>query len=202
MPNVLVTGGAGFIGSHVAERFLRAGYAVTILDDFSSGRRENVPAGATVRELDIRAPEAAALVRDGGFDVLAHLAAQIDVRRSVADPVFDSAVNIQGTLNLLEAVRAGSPRTRVVFSSTGGALYGEFDPPPSAERARTACPNGALSEDGWSSTATTSRYVPEGKGSTMFFVPNRGWMPPSRKSSPSSPPILVAVLTSPSGPAA
>lgn len=130
---VLVTGGAGFIGSHVAEAFLAAGWQVTILDDLSSGRRENIPSGATFVEGDITSADAARLVRDGRFGVLCHLAAQIDVRRSVTDPVFDATRNILGTLNLLEAVRTSGNETRVVFSSTGGALYGDFDPPPSHE---------------------------------------------------------------------
>lgn len=130
---VLVTGGAGFIGSHVADRFLAEGWDVTILDDLSSGREENIPAAARFVRGDITTPEAAALVRDGRFDVLCHLAAQIDVRRSVLDPVYDATRNILGTLNLMEAVKAGGHATRTIFSSTGGALYGDFDPPPSAE---------------------------------------------------------------------
>jgi UDP-glucose 4-epimerase len=130
---VLVTGGAGFIGSHVADRFLAEGYDVTILDNLSSGRRENIPSAATFVLGDITSPDAATLVREGKFDVMCHLAAQIDVRRSVEDPVFDATRNILGTLNLMEAVRASGHATRVIFSSTGGALYGEFDPPPSAE---------------------------------------------------------------------
>jgi UDP-glucose 4-epimerase len=132
---VLVTGGAGFIGSHVADRFLERGDRVVVLDDLSSGRRENVPSGAEFHEMDIGSADAARLVRDGGFDVIAHLAAQIDVRRSVEDPVLDARVNILGTLNIAEAVRssAGSRRTRVVFASTGGALYGDFVTPPNAE---------------------------------------------------------------------
>jgi len=129
----LVTGGAGFIGSHVADAFLAAGYAVTVLDDLSSGRRENVAPRAAFVELDITRPEAAAVVRDGRFDVIAHLAAQIDVRRSVADPVFDATVNIIGTVRLLEAVHATTSTTRVIFASTGGALYGDFAVPPNAE---------------------------------------------------------------------
>ncbi len=132
--NALVTGGAGFIGSHVADRLLAAGYDVTILDNLSSGRRENLPAAARFVEADITTPEAAAVVREGGFDVMCHLAAQIDVRRSMDDPAFDARINIIGTLNLMEAIRTASPKTRVVFSSTGGALYGDFEPPPSAER--------------------------------------------------------------------
>lgn len=130
---VLVTGGAGFIGSHVADRFLAEGWDVTILDDLSSGRQENLPADARFVQGDITSPDAATLVRDGKFDVMCHLAAQIDVRRSVLDPAFDATRNILGSLNLLEAVNASGYATRVVFSSTGGALYGDFDPPPSTE---------------------------------------------------------------------
>jgi UDP-glucose 4-epimerase len=131
--SALVTGGAGFIGSHVADRLLAAGYAVTILDNLSSGRRENLPAAARFVEAGIESPEAAALVREGGFDVMCHLAAQIDVRRSMEDPAFDASINILGTLNLMEAIRTASPKTRVIFSSTGGALYGDFEAPPSGE---------------------------------------------------------------------
>ncbi len=130
----LVTGGAGFIGSHVADALLAAGYEVTVLDDFSTGRRVNVPAGAAVAELDIRSRDAAALVSAGEFDVICHLAAQIDVRKSVADPVADADRNILGTLNVLEAARHATRRPRVIFSSTGGAVYGDQEPPPSAER--------------------------------------------------------------------
>lgn len=129
----LVTGGAGFIGSHVADRFVAEGYAVTVLDNLSSGRRENLPSQATFVEADIMSPEAAALVSNGKFDVMCHLAAQIDVRRSVLDPVYDAQRNILGTLNLMEAVKSSGHATRVVFSSTGGAIYGDFDAPPSAE---------------------------------------------------------------------
>jgi UDP-glucose 4-epimerase len=133
MARALVTGGAGFIGSHVVERFLSAGYEVAILDNLSSGKRENVPAAAELHELDIRSPEAAALVREGGFDVIAHLAAQIDVRRSVEDPLFDADVNIRGTINIVESVRASGRPTRIVFASTGGALYGDCAEPPTVE---------------------------------------------------------------------
>jgi UDP-glucose 4-epimerase len=132
---VLVTGGAGFIGSHVADRFLAADDQVVIVDNLSSGKRDNVPRGAEFHALDIGSPETARLVRDGAFDIVAHLAAQIDVRRSVEDPVFDARVNVLGTLNLAEAVRASptARRTRLVFASTGGALYGDFVTPPSPE---------------------------------------------------------------------
>ena len=130
---VLVTGGAGFIGSHVADRFSAEGWQVTVLDNLSSGREENLTPGARFVRGDITTPEAAELVRDGKFDVMCHLAAQIDVRRSVLDPVYDATRNILGTLNLMQAVHASGHNTRVVFSSTGGALYGDFDAPPSAE---------------------------------------------------------------------
>jgi UDP-glucose 4-epimerase len=130
---VLVTGGAGFIGSHVADRFLSAGWEVVIVDDLSSGKEANLPAGAQFQQLDIRSSEAALLVREGRFDVVCHLAAQIDVRASVADPVADAQRNIIGTLNLLEAARHAEKRPRVVFSSTGGAIYGDFVTPPSVE---------------------------------------------------------------------
>lgn len=129
---VCVTGGAGFIGSHLAEAFLARGCRVLILDDLSGGRRENVPDGAELHVLDIRSPEAAALVRGAGIDVLVHHAAQMDVRRSVADPVFDASVNILGGLNLLEAARQGGVR-QVLFASTGGAIYGEQDVFPATE---------------------------------------------------------------------
>ena len=132
---VLVTGGAGFIGSHVSELFLDRGWRVEILDDLSTGKRENIPAAATVHLLDVRSPDASRVVRDGSFDVVVHLAAQMDVRKSVADPVYDAGINIVGTLGLLEGVRA-SPKassTRVVFSSTGGVLYGDFTTPPNVE---------------------------------------------------------------------
>lgn len=130
---VVVTGGAGFIGSHVADRFLAEGWDVTVLDDLSSGREENVPAAARFFRVDIGTPEAAALIREGRFDVMCHLAAQIDVRRSVLDPAYDATRNILGSLNVMEAVRASGHSTRTIFSSTGGALYGDFGEPPSAE---------------------------------------------------------------------
>ena len=130
---VLVSGGAGFIGSHVSERFLEGGYAVEILDNLSSGKRENVPAAAQLHVGDITSPDAARLIREGKFDVVCHLAAQIDVRKSVADPAYDAQVNIGGSLNLLEAVRASGHATRFVFSSTGGAIYGDFVSLPTVE---------------------------------------------------------------------
>src|SRR3954452_8099812 len=140
---VCVTGGAGFIGSHVAEAFLAQGSRVLIIDNLSGGRRENVPAGAELHVLDIRSKEAAELVRGSGVEILVHHAAQMDVRRSVEDPVFDADVNILGSLNLAEAARRGGVR-QILFASTGGAIYGEQDYFPADENhpARPVSPYG------------------------------------------------------------
>ena len=131
----LITGGAGFIGSHVTDLFVANGYDVTILDDFSSGKDANLNPAATVVRESIASPAAARLVREGNFDVIAHLAAQIDVRKSVNDPAWDAAVNIGGSLNLLESVRHSSHQTRFIFSSSGGAQYGDFVALPTPEDA-------------------------------------------------------------------
>lgn len=133
MARALVTGGAGFIGSHVTDRLLAEGYEVHVLDDLSAGQRENVSSAAVFHQLDINSPDAAALLRRTAFDLVVHSAAQMDVRKSVADPVFDAVSNVTGTLNLLEALRAGGQRPRFVYTSTGGALYGDFEPPPHVE---------------------------------------------------------------------
>jgi UDP-glucose 4-epimerase len=127
----LVTGGAGFIGSNLTDALLARGDEAIIVDDLSTGRRENVEQalanGATLVEADIR--DRAAIEEIAGRErpeAIFHLAAQIDVRKSVADPAFDAAINVGGTANVLEAARAAEVR-RVVFSSTGGAIYGEGD---------------------------------------------------------------------------
>jgi UDP-glucose 4-epimerase len=133
MPRALVTGGAGFIGSHVADLFLANGWDVSIVDDLSSGKRENLPGEAEFHEIGVNSPEFTRLVSSGKFDVVAHLAAQIDVRKSVADPIADAHCNILGTLNLMEALRKSDAATRVVFTSTGGAVYGDFNTPPNYE---------------------------------------------------------------------
>lgn len=130
---VLITGGAGFIGSHTAERFLAEGWTVHVVDNLATGKRANLPAAAHFHEHDVREPAAAGLVASLRPTALVHLAAQMDVRKSVADPVFDASTNIVGSLNLLEAVRHHSPATRFVFSSTGGVLYGDHTVPPNVE---------------------------------------------------------------------
>src|SRR3954464_8804130 len=94
---VCITGGAGFIGSHVADAFIARGDRVLVIDSLVGGRRESVPLGAELHVLDIRSPRAAALVREEGVDILLHYAAQMDVRRSVEDPLFDADVNVLGS---------------------------------------------------------------------------------------------------------
>lgn len=129
----LVTGGAGFIGSHVADLFLENGYDVEIIDDLSTGRRENLPGKAKFHNVSVVAKEVASIITEGKFDVVVHLAGQIDVRKSVADPVGDATINILGTLNILEALRTSGGKARIVFTSTGGAIYGDFNRPPNRE---------------------------------------------------------------------
>ncbi len=133
----LVTGGAGFIGSHLVDALIARGDEVLVADDLSGGREANLEgaldAGATLQRIDIR--DAGALA--GAFaqarpEVVFHLAAQVDVRRSIADPAFDGRTNIEGTINVLEAARAADSR-RVVFASTGGAIYGETNVLPTPE---------------------------------------------------------------------
>lgn len=130
---ILVTGGAGFIGSHIVDGLLAQGHAVQVLDNLSSGRRDNLPASVPLAELDVRSDEAAAFVRAGGFEVLVHEAAQIDVRASVADPANDSQVNIGGLINMVEAARQGGQLKQVLFASSGGAIYGEQEQFPAGE---------------------------------------------------------------------
>jgi UDP-glucose 4-epimerase len=146
---VLVTGGAGFIGSHVCDAFVRAGHDVIALDNLSSGKKENLDPKVRLQVLDIRSPEAAELIRAERPQVLCHLAAQMDVRRSVEDPRFDAEANILGFINLLEASRASGVK-KVVFSSTGGAIYGEQDvfPAPESHPTRPVSPYGVSKASG------------------------------------------------------
>jgi len=131
---VLVAGGAGFIGSHIAEAYLREGWEVVVLDDLSRGQESNVPKGARFVRADIRSPEARQTIATGRFDVLNHHAAQIDVRVSVDRPSFDSHVNVVGFVNLLEGAGEGGVR-RVIFASSGGVVYGDPAVIPTPETA-------------------------------------------------------------------
>jgi UDP-glucose 4-epimerase len=132
----LVTGGAGFIGSHLVDALLRRGDAVTIVDDLSSGRETNLTGaladGAVLERVDVRDGDALAeVVARIQPEAIFHLAAQVDVRVSLADPGYDARTNVEGTINVLEAARGVG--ARVVFSSTGGAIYGECDELPTPE---------------------------------------------------------------------
>jgi UDP-glucose 4-epimerase len=122
----VVTGGAGFIGSHVAEALVNRGDEVHILDNLTSGKRENLPEGARLHEADIRS-DAGAVFDEARPEVCFHLAAQADVRVSVDRPDYDAEVNVIGTIGVLEAARRHG--TQLVFSSTGGAIYGECEEP-------------------------------------------------------------------------
>jgi len=130
---ILVTGGAGFIGSHVAQSYVDAGHEVLVLDNLSSGKEENVPAGVRFVFGDIGSDTAVEAIRTFRPEVLNHHAAQINVRKSVEDPLFDARENILGTLNLLEAARRNVVR-KVIFSSSGGAGYGEQEYFPADEK--------------------------------------------------------------------
>ncbi|HSS44173.1 MAG TPA: NAD-dependent epimerase/dehydratase family protein [Thermoanaerobaculia bacterium] len=122
--NILVTGGAGFIGAHMAARHLADGHRVVVADDLSAGRREKVPREARFVQADIAEVDLAPLLTEEKIDFVSHHAAQIDLRHSVSDPLHDARANILGSLKLFEACRRAGTR-RILFSSTGGALYGE-----------------------------------------------------------------------------
>jgi UDP-glucose 4-epimerase len=151
---ILVTGGAGFIASHIVDAYCGTGHSVTVIDDLSTGKKRNLNPNAKFHEADIR--DAAAVTRvfeEGSFDVVNHHAAQMDVRRSVADPVFDASVNVVGVLTLLEAaVKTGVKR--VIFASSGGAIYGEQDyfPADEAHPTRPISPYGVAK-------LTTEQYL-------------------------------------------
>jgi UDP-glucose 4-epimerase len=129
---ILVTGGAGFIASHISDAYLAAGHEVVIVDDLSSGKRANLPAAAKFYHADIRTPEAREIIRNERPQVLSHHAAQMDVRRSVSDPAFDAEVNVLGLINMLEGAREVGAE-RVLFASSGGATYGEQTAFPAPE---------------------------------------------------------------------
>ncbi|HEY6728034.1 MAG TPA: NAD-dependent epimerase/dehydratase family protein [Polyangiaceae bacterium] len=129
---LLVTGGAGFIGSHIVEHALSDGHEVAVLDDLSTGRRENVPAGVALFEVDLRNREATErVIKDFKPTVVSHQAAQASVSISVRDPAFDVTVNVIGSINLFDAC-ATSGVELLIFASTGGAIYGEVPEPARA----------------------------------------------------------------------
>ncbi len=129
---ILVTGGAGFIGSNVVDGFVRAGHEVLVIDNLSSGRRSNVNPSARFHELDIRSKELDALISRERPDVVNHHAAQISVPDSVSDPVLDADINIKGFLNILESAARNKVK-KMIFISSGGAIYGEAREYPTSE---------------------------------------------------------------------
>lgn len=135
---VLVTGGAGFIGSHIVDRLLAGGHEVAVIDDLSTGRRENVAAGARLYELDLRDREGVKrVVSEFRPTHVSHQAAQASVVISVREPALDASVNVIGGLNLVDACLANGGVERLVFASTGGAIYGEV---PEGKRAGEETP--------------------------------------------------------------
>lgn len=129
---ILVTGGAGFIASHVTDAYINAGHSVVIIDNLSMGVEENINPKAKFYQLDIRDEKVKEIFEQEKFDVVNHHAAQMDVRKSVEDPMFDASVNIVGVLNLLENCKKFEVK-KFIFASTGGAIYGEQDYFPADE---------------------------------------------------------------------
>jgi UDP-glucose 4-epimerase len=141
--NILVTGGAGFIGSHLTDTYIAEGHNVIIVDNLSGGVLENINPKAKFYQLDIRSEKLEDVFQKEKIDIVNHLAAQMDVRRSVSDPKFDASVNVLGGLNLFESAKRHRVK-KIIFSSTGGAIYGEQDYFPADEKhpARPLSPYG------------------------------------------------------------
>lgn len=133
---ILVTGGAGFIGSQIVDSYLKAGHEVLIVDNFETGRRENVPSNVRCYAISINDNELAEVIKKEKPDLVNHHAAQIDVRKSVEDPAADATINIVGSLNLLECCRRSGVK-KIIFASSGGAIYGEQDYYPADEKHST-----------------------------------------------------------------
>ncbi|HTR82634.1 MAG TPA: NAD-dependent epimerase/dehydratase family protein [Bacteroidota bacterium] len=131
--NILLTGGAGFIGSNIADAYIQEDHRVVIVDDLSTGRVENINPRAQFHKINIQDAKLESVFHGTTFDVINHHAAQMDVRKSVADPQFDASINIIGMLNLLELGKKYNVK-KIIFSSTGGAIYGEQDYFPADEK--------------------------------------------------------------------
>jgi UDP-glucose 4-epimerase len=130
--NILITGGAGFIGSHIVDAYLQLGHRVVILDNLSSGKKENIPSKAVFYEMDLLDPQVEKLIRDEKIEVINHHAAQISVTHSVTDPLEDANINIMGSIKLLETAKSCGVK-KFIFASTGGAIYGLQDSFPADE---------------------------------------------------------------------
>ncbi|MFH1055202.1 MAG: NAD-dependent epimerase/dehydratase family protein [Candidatus Altiarchaeota archaeon] len=144
MSKVLVTGGAGFIGSNTTDLLVEKGYDVVVVDNLTTGRKRNVNPKAKFYKTDITSKKLDQVFRKEKPDYVMHLAAQIDVRKSVADPAYDASVNLLGTINLLESCRRNKIK-RIVYSSSGGAVYGEpqYNPVDEKHPIKPLCPYGA-----------------------------------------------------------
>lgn len=141
---IMVTGGAGFIGSHVVDMFITHGHEVVVVDDLSTGRLSNLNPAATFYQIDIRSPELAQVFEKEKPQVVDHHAAQMDVRHSVEDPIFDADVNVLGSIRLIELARQHAVE-RFIYISTGGAVYGEpeYLPCDEGHPINPICPYGA-----------------------------------------------------------
>ena len=148
---ILVTGGAGFIGSNVVDGYINAGHEVVIMDNLFSGKWENINPKARFYLMDIRSEEVQKVFEKEGFDIVNHHAAQMSVPASVDDPIFDADVNVKGLLNLLEAARKTNV-SKVIFISSGGAIYGESEEYPYQETS----PAIPLSPAGRNTSSTSS----------------------------------------------
>ncbi len=140
---ILVTGGAGFIGSNIVDRLINLGYKVIIIDDLSTGKERNINPSAKFYKLDIQDPKIEDIFRDEQIDIVNHHAAQIDVRKSVADPMFDTRVNVLGSINLLQLSVQYNVK-KFIFASSGGTVYGEQKvyPAPEDHPTQPICPYG------------------------------------------------------------
>lgn len=132
MSKILVTGGAGFIGSTLVDKLIGEGHEVAVVDDLSSGRKDYINPAAKLYKIDICSPKIAKIFAKEKFDYVYHLAAQIDVRKSVADPVFDNKINVLGGLNIIENSYRNKVK-KIIMASTGGAIYGEAEEIPTTE---------------------------------------------------------------------
>ncbi len=168
---ILVTGAAGFIASHVAEAFIAHGHDVLVVDNFSTGRRENLPSGARVAEMDLVSPDLVGVVKDFSPEIVDHHAAHADVRQSVEDPTYDAQVNVVGMLSLIKAAIAAGAR-KFIFASSGGAIYGDPDVVPCDEThpERPVSPYGASKKAGEVYLETMSRV--HGLDYTILRYPN------------------------------
>lgn len=133
---ILVTGGAGFIASHIVDEYIKIGHDVTIIDNLSTGVQENINSKAKFIRADIQDRKTQDIIVDGKFDIISHHAAQMNIRVSVDDPLYDANNNIMGSLNINEAARKGGVK-KVIFASSGGAVYGEQDYFPADESHNT-----------------------------------------------------------------